>query len=44
VVTQRVAKKLDLLVLADAYPLSGRARMAEQYGVRGMAERAFWLQ
>ena len=42
VVAPRVTKCLDLLVLADPYSLSGKARKAEQYGVRRIAERAFW--
>jgi DNA polymerase-3 subunit epsilon len=42
VVAPRVTKKLDLLVLADPNSLSGKAGKAADYGVRRIAERAFW--
>jgi DNA polymerase-3 subunit epsilon len=42
VITPRVTKRLDLLVLADPDSLSGKAREAAKYGVRRIAERAFW--
>ncbi len=42
VVAPRVTKKLDLLVLADPKSLSGKAGKAADYGVRRIAERAFW--
>lgn len=42
VIAPRVTKKLDLLVLADPDSLSGKARKAAKYGVRRIAERAFW--
>jgi len=42
VVAPRVTKKLDLLVLADPESMSGKAATARRYGVRMMAERAFW--
>src|SRR5262249_47711166 len=37
-----VTKKLDLLVVADPDTQSIKARKARQYGVRIMAETAFW--
>jgi DNA polymerase-3 subunit epsilon len=37
-----VTKKLDLLVLADPNSTSGKARQAREYGVRLVAETAFW--
>ena len=42
VIAPRVTKKLDLLVLADPDSPSGKARKAAKYGVRRIAERAFW--
>jgi len=42
VIAPRVTKKLDLLVLADPDSLSGKAGKAAEYGVRRVAERAFW--
>jgi DNA polymerase-3 subunit epsilon len=42
VIAAQVTKKLDLLVLADPDSLSGKARKAAAYGVRRVAERAFW--
>jgi len=38
----KAPKKLDLLVLSDPDSLSGKARKAAKYGVRRVAERAFW--
>lgn len=37
-----VTKKLNLLVLADPDSISGKARRAREYGVRLIAETAFW--
>lgn len=37
-----VTKSLDILVLADASSMSGKAKKADQYGIRKMAERTFW--
>lgn len=37
-----VTKKLDLLVIADPYSQSGKAKKARQYGVRIMHEPVFW--
>lgn len=42
VVAPRVTKKLDILVVADPDSLSGKARTAREYGVRIVAETAFW--
>ena len=42
VIVPRVTKKVDLLVLSDPDSLSGKARKAAKYGVRRIAERAFW--
>jgi DNA polymerase III subunit epsilon len=42
VVAPRVTKKLDMLVVADPDSLSGKARKAREYGVRVVAESAFW--
>lgn len=41
-VRQTVTKKLDLLVVADPDTQSGKARKAREYGIRIMAEPAFW--
>ena len=41
-VMPRVTKQLDLLVLADPDSMSGKARKAQEYGVRLIAETAFW--
>jgi ATP-dependent helicase Lhr and Lhr-like helicase len=41
-VLPRVTKKLDLLVLADPDSMSGKAKQAREYGVRLIAETAFW--
>lgn len=43
VVAPRVTKKLDMLVLADPESMSGKARSARNYGIRLIAERAFWI-
>jgi DNA polymerase-3 subunit epsilon len=42
VVVPRVTKKLDMLVLADPDSLSGKAKKAREYGIRIVAESAFW--
>ena len=42
IVEERVTRRLDLLVLADPASTSGKARLAGRYGVRKVAERAFW--
>lgn len=42
VVTPRVTKKLDILVVADPDSASGKALKAREYGVRIVAEAAFW--
>lgn len=42
VVAPRVTKKLDMLVVADPDSLSGKARKAREYGIRIVAETAFW--
>lgn len=42
VVAPRVTKKLDLLVVADPNSTSGKAAKAREYGVRIVAEAAFW--
>ncbi|MBA3866702.1 MAG: hypothetical protein H0X42_10240 [Solirubrobacterales bacterium] len=41
-VLPRVTKQVDLLVLADPDSMSGKARKAHEYGVRLIAETAFW--
>lgn len=41
-VKANVSAKLDLLVLADPYSRSGKARRANDLGVRKMAEPSFW--
>jgi DNA polymerase-3 subunit epsilon len=38
----RVTKKLDLLVVADPNTLSSKAKKAREYGIRIIAEAAFW--
>lgn len=35
-------KKVELLVLAGPASMSGKARKAAEYGVRGVAEPVFW--
>jgi DNA polymerase III subunit epsilon len=42
VVAPRVTKKLDILVVADPDSVSGKALKAREYGVRIVAETAFW--
>jgi len=42
IVTPRVTKKLDLLVVADPNSASGKAAKAREYGIRIVAEAAFW--
>jgi DNA polymerase-3 subunit epsilon len=42
VVAPRVTKKLDMLVVADPDSASGKAAKAREYGVRIVAEAAFW--
>jgi len=42
VVAPRVTKKLDMLVVADPDSLSGKAAKAREYGIRIIAEAAFW--
>ena len=42
VVKSGVTKKLDLLVCADSHSQSGKAKKAREYGIRIMAEPAFW--
>lgn len=42
VVAPRVTKKLDILVVADPNSLSGKAKKAREYGIRIVAETAFW--
>jgi len=37
-----VTRKLDLLVVADANSQSGKATKARGYGIRVVAEVAFW--
>lgn len=41
-VQPNITRKLDLLVVADPNTQSGKARKAREYGVRVMAEAAFW--
>jgi DNA polymerase-3 subunit epsilon len=42
VVAPGVTKKLDMLVVADPDSLSGKAAKAREYGIRIVAEAAFW--
>jgi DNA polymerase-3 subunit epsilon len=42
VVAPRVTKKVDLLVVADPHTMSSKARKAQEYGTRIVAETAFW--
>lgn len=42
IVKSGVSKKLDILVCADPHSQSSKARKARDYGVRIMAEEAFW--
>jgi DNA polymerase-3 subunit epsilon len=41
-IAPRVTKKVDLLVVADPHTMSGKARKAQEYGTRVVAETAFW--
>lgn len=41
-ILERVTKKLDILVVADPNTLSGKAKLAKDYGVRIMYENVFW--
>ena len=41
-VNDYVTKKLDLLVVADPYTQSGKAKKARQYGIRIVHEPVFW--
>jgi len=41
-VRQNVTKKLDVLVVADPDTQSGKAGKAREYGIRIIAEHAFW--
>jgi DNA polymerase III subunit epsilon len=42
VVEPRVTKKLNMLVVADPDSLSGKTKKAREYGIRIVAETAFW--
>ena len=42
VVVESVTKKLDVLVVADPFTQSGKAKTARRYGVRIMHEPVFW--
>lgn len=42
VARDRVTKDLDVLVVADPHTKSGKAQAARRYGIRIMAEPAFW--
>lgn len=37
-----VSKQTDILVLADATSMSGKAKKADAYGIRKIGERTFW--
>jgi DNA polymerase-3 subunit epsilon len=41
-VAPRLTKKVDLLVVADPHTMSSKARKAQEYGTRIIAETAFW--
>jgi DNA polymerase-3 subunit epsilon len=41
-VAQSVTKRLDLLVVADPQTQSGKAKKAQQYGIRILHEPVFW--
>jgi NAD-dependent DNA ligase len=41
-ISNNVTQRVDLLVLADPASRSGKARMADRYGIRKIAERTFW--
>jgi DNA polymerase-3 subunit epsilon len=42
VVAETVTKQLDILVVADPYTESGKAKIARKYGTRIMHEPVFW--
>lgn len=42
IVLPRVTKKLQVLVLADPYVMTGKTVKAEEYGIRVMQELEFW--
>jgi DNA polymerase-3 subunit epsilon len=42
IVAESVTKKPDVLVVADPYTQSGKARRARQYGIRIIHEPVFW--
>ena len=42
VVSKSLTKKVDVLVVADPYTQSGKAKKAREYGTRVMAEAVFW--
>jgi len=42
VVASGVTKKLDFLVVADPNTQSGKAKKARDYGIRILADSAFW--
>jgi DNA polymerase-3 subunit epsilon len=39
---ESVTRRCDILVLADAASMSGKAKKADEYGVRKIAEFSFW--
>ena len=41
-VQKGVTKKLDLLVTADPYTQSSKAKKARDYGIPILAEQVFW--
>ena len=42
VVSKNLTKKVDVLVVADPYTQSGKAKKAREYGTRAVAEAVFW--
>jgi DNA polymerase-3 subunit epsilon len=42
IVANSVTKKLDILVVADPYTQSGKAKKARKYGTRILSEAVFW--
>jgi DNA polymerase-3 subunit epsilon len=42
IVAESVTKKLDLLIVADPFTQSGKAKKARQYGIRIMHELVLW--
>ena len=42
IVMETVTKKLDLLVVADPFTQSGKAKRARLYGIRIIHEPVFW--